>query len=177
MNKFILFTSIITLSLNFNSEPMVIDNLEDIRAEWIPFSDQVMGGISEVNAYELEEDGVSFYRLEGNVSTENNGGFIQVRAEVDLRNKNFEGIRIKVRGNNNEYYMHLRSPRMLPWNYYSSKFYASEEWQTIDLPLSSFEYSRDSSKSFNSSKMKSIGIVAFGKDFFAQVDIAGVEFY
>jgi len=163
--------------LSMTSHSKVIDNLEDIRAEWVPFSDQVMGGISEVNAYELEENGVSFYRLEGNVSTENNGGFIQVRAEVNLRNKNFEGIRIKVRGNNNEYYMHLRSPRMLPWNYYTSKFYASEEWQVIDLPLSSFEYSRDASKSFNSSKMKSIGIVAFGKDFFAQVDIAGVEFY
>lgn len=163
--------------LSMTSYSKVIDNLEDIRAEWVPFSDQVMGGISEVNAYELKENGVSFYRLEGNVSTENNGGFIQVRAEVNLRNKNFEGIRIKVRGNNNEYYMHLRSPRMLPWNYYTSKFYASEEWQVIDLPLSSFEYSRDASKSFNSSKMKSIGIVAFGKDFFAQVDIAGVEFY
>ena len=163
--------------LSMTSHSKVIDNLEDIRAEWVPFSDQVMGGISEVNAYELKENGVSFYRLEGNVSTENNGGFIQVRAEVNLRNKNFEGIRIKVRGNNNEYYMHLRSPRMLPWNYYTSKFYASEEWQVIDLPLSSFEYSRDASKSFNSSKMKSIGIVAFGKDFFAQVDIAGVEFY
>ena len=163
--------------LSMTSYSKVIDNLEDIRAEWVPFSDQVMGGISEVNAYELEENGVSFYRLEGNVSTENNGGFIQVRAEVNLRNKNFEGIRIKVRGNNNEYYMNLRSPRMLPWNYYTSKFYASEEWQVIDLPLSSFEYSRDASKSFNSSKMKSIGIVAFGKDFFAQVDIAGVEFY
>ena len=163
--------------LSMTSYSKVIDNLEDIRAEWIPFSDQVMGGISEVNAYELEENGVSFYRLEGNVSTENNGGFIQVRAEVNLRNKNFKGIRIKVRGNNNEYYMHLRSPRMLPWNYYTSKFYASEDWQVIDLPLSSFEYSRDTSKSFNSSKMKSIGIVAFGKDFFAQVDIAGVEFY
>ena len=163
--------------LSMTSYSKVIDNLEDIRAEWVPFSDQVMGGISEVNAYELEENGVSFYRLEGNVSTENNGGFIQVRAEVNLRNKNFKGIRIKVRGNNNEYYMHLRSPRMLPWNYYTSKFYASEEWQVIDLPLSSFEYSRDASKSFNSSKMKSIGIVAFGKDFFAQVDIAGVEFY
>ena len=163
--------------LSMTSYSKVIDNLEDIRAEWVSFSDQVMGGISEVNAYELKENGVSFYRLEGNVSTENNGGFIQVRAEVNLRNKNFEGIRIKVRGNNNEYYMHLRSPRMLPWNYYTSKFYASEEWQVIDLPLSSFEYSRDASKSFNSSKMKSIGIVAFGKDFFAQVDIAGVEFY
>ena len=135
------------------------------------------GGVSEAQAYELEENGVSFYRLEGDVSTENNGGFIQVRTEVSLRIKDFKGIRIKVRGNNNEYYVHLRSPRMLPWNYYSSKFYATEEWQVIDLPVSSFEYSRDVSKSFNSSKIKSIGIVAFGKDFFAQVDIAGTEIY
>ena len=155
----------------------VIDNLNDKTIEWIPFSDQVMGGISEVNVFELEEDGISFYRLEGNVSTKNNGGFIQLRAGVNLRNKNIEGIRIKVRGNNNEYYLHLRSPRMLPWNYYTAKFYASEEWVVVDLPLSSFEYSRDTSKSFNSSKIQSIGLVAYGKDFFAQVDLAEVELY
>ena len=169
--------TILCIFLSMSAYTKVIDNLEDIRAEWVPFSDQVMGGISEVNVYELEEGGMSFYRLEGNVSTENNGGFIQVRAGVNLRNKNIEGIRIKVRGNNNEYFLHLRSPRMLPWNYYSAKFYASQEWMVIDLPLSSFEYSRDSSKSFNSSKIKTIGLVAFGKDFFAQVDLAGVELY
>lgn len=169
--------TILCIFLSMSAYTKVIDNLEDIRAEWVPFSDQVMGGISEVKVYELEEEGMSFYRLEGNVSTENNGGFIQVRAGVNLRNKNIEGIRIKVRGNNNEYFLHLRSPRMLPWNYYSAKFYASQEWMVIDLPLSSFEYSRDSSKSFNSSKIKTIGLVAFGKDFFAQVDLAGVELY
>ena len=169
--------AILCIFMSMSAYTKVIENLEDIRAEWVPFSDQVMGGISEVNVYELEEEGMSFYRLEGNVSTENNGGFIQVRAGVNLRNKNIEGIRIMVRGNNNEYFLHLRSPRMLPWNYYSANFYASQEWMVIDLPLSSFEYSRDSSKSFNSSKIKTIGLVAFGKDFFAQVDLAGVELY
>ena len=52
---------------------MIIDNLNDVRADWTAISDQVMGGISEVNFYEIEEDGETFYRLEGNVSTENNG--------------------------------------------------------------------------------------------------------
>ena len=169
--------AILCVLLSMSTFTKVIDNVKDIRAEWVPFSDQVMGGISEVNAYELLEDGVSFYRLEGNVSTKNNGGFIQLRAGVNLRNKNIEGIRIKVRGNNNEYYLHLRSPRMLPWNYYTAKFYASKEWMVVDLPLSSFEYSRDTSKSFNSSKIQSIGLVAYGKDFFAQVDLAEVELY
>ena len=169
--------AIICVFLSMSTFTKVIDNVKDIRAEWVPFSDQVMGGISEVNAYELLEDGVSFYRLEGNVSTKNNGGFIQLRAGVNLRNKNIEGIRIKVRGNNNEYYLHLRSPRMLPWNYYTAKFYASKEGMVVDLPLSSFEYSRDTSKSFISSKIQSIGLVAYGKDFFVQVDLAEVELY
>ena len=31
-----------------------IDNLNDQRVKWIPFSDQVMGGISEVNFFEKE---------------------------------------------------------------------------------------------------------------------------
>ena len=42
-----------------------IDNLNDQRVKWIPFSDQVMGGISEVNFFEKEEDGLSFYHMEG----------------------------------------------------------------------------------------------------------------
>ena len=54
---------------------MPIDNLDDIRGDWAMISDQVMGGVSEVNFYELEEEGNKFYRLEGVVSTANNGIF------------------------------------------------------------------------------------------------------
>ena len=73
-----------------------IDNLNDQRVKWIPFSDQVMGGISEVNFFEKEEDGLSFYHMEGNVSTENNGGFIQFRAEVKIEDKNYQGLKLKL---------------------------------------------------------------------------------
>ena len=44
---------------------MIIDNLDDKRASWSAISDNVMGGISEVNFYEIEEGGEKFYRLEG----------------------------------------------------------------------------------------------------------------
>ena len=80
---------------------MVIDNLDDTRARWSAISDQVMGGISEVNFYELEENGTKFYRLEGEVSTANNGGFIQSRVNLNLNVNDFNGIRIKIKGNNN----------------------------------------------------------------------------
>ena len=33
----------------------VLDNLSDKRIEWVPFSDQVMGGISEINFLEKKK--------------------------------------------------------------------------------------------------------------------------
>ena len=162
-------------SLNISSQ--VLEDLKDNRADWDCFSDKVMGGVSEGSASVVSQEDRNFFRLEGDVSTENNGGFIQCRANVNLKTKGLNGIRIKVKGNGDEYYVHLRVPRILPWNYYSAKFYASEEWQTIDLPLSSFEYSRNPSKKFKSSKISTIGIVAYGKDFYAEVDLAQLEIY
>ena len=72
------------LIFSLNSFSMVIDNLDDIRGDWISISDQVMGGVSEGSLFEVEEDGKNFYRLEGVVSTENNGGFLQ--AQVSIKN-------------------------------------------------------------------------------------------
>ena len=171
---------VVFVSLSFfclNLSAMIIDNLNDVRANWSAISDQVMGGISEVNFYEIEEDGKKFYRLEGDVSTENNGGFIQSRVGVYLNSNDFEGIRIKIRGNNNEYFVHLRAPRMMPWNYYYAEFYASNEWQIIELPLSSFKYSRNQKQGIDFRTIRSIGLVAYGKDFTAQLDIANIELY
>ncbi len=170
---FFLFLSFFCLNLS----AMIIDNLNDVRAKWSAISDQVMGGISEVNFYEIEENGEKFYRLEGDVSTENNGGFIQSRVGVNLNSNDFEGIRLKIRGNNNEYFVHLRAPRMMPWNYYYAEFYASNEWQIIELPLSSFKYSRNQKQGLDFKTIRSIGLVAYGKDFIAQLDIANVELY
>ena len=171
---------VVFVSLSFfclNLSAMIIDNLNDVRANWSAISDQVMGGISEVNFYELEENGRKFYRLEGDVSTKNNGGFIQSRVGVSLNSNDFEGIRLKIRGNNNEYFVHLRAPRMMPWNYYYAEFYATNEWQIIELPLSSFKYSRNQNQGIDFRTIRSIGLVAYGKDFTAQLDIANIELY
>ena len=96
---------------------------------------------------------------------------------MNIKAKDFNGIRIKARGNNNEYFVHLRAPRMLPWNYYYAEFYASSDWEIIDIPLSSFKYYRNQNDNLNSKVIRSIGIVAYGKDFSAQLDLANIELY
>jgi hypothetical protein len=121
--------------------------------------------------------------MEGKVSTENNGGFIQFRAEVEIDNAPYNGIKIKTRGNGEEYYLFIRTSKTrLPWLYYGSSFIASEEWTWLDIPFSSFKksdgrFSRFVPEEFDLTTIKSIGIVAYGKDFYADIDVAGLELY
>ena len=122
-------------------------------------------------------------KWEGNVSTENNGGFIQFRAEVEIEDKDYKGLKIKTRGNGEEYYLFIRTTKTrLPWLYYGSPFNTSDEWEWIEIPFSSFKksdgrFSRFLPKEFDIESIKSIGIVAYGKDFYADIDVAGLELY
>ena len=87
-------------------------------SSWYIVTDQVMGGISEVKFSEDSEDGLSYYHMEGNVSTENNGGFIQFRADIGIEDKPYKGFRVKTRGNGEEYYLFLRTSKTrLPCHY------------------------------------------------------------
>ena len=62
-------------------EPMIIDNLtSESNQRWVFFTDRVMGGISSGSLKLIEEEGDKFYKMTGDVSTKNNGGFIQFRA-------------------------------------------------------------------------------------------------
>ena len=104
---------------------MLIDNYNNGNQEnWEFISDQVMGGVS-FGSYEiLNEGSLSFLKLTGFVSLENNGGFIQVRKKIKgLKNMNFKGIKINTRGNDKEYFIHIRTKfTLLPWQYYQGKF-------------------------------------------------------
>ena len=178
MNYLIILILLISSTfLNAKEELIKITFTEENAKYWYYISDRTMGGVSNGKAFLDEEKEFIFARLTGNVSTENNGGFIQSRVGVNLNSNDFEGIRLKIRGNNNEYFVHLRAPRMMPWNYYYAEFYASNEWQIIELPLSSFKYSRNQKQGLDFKTIRSIGLVAYGKDFTAQLDIANIELY
>ena len=137
-------------SENLNSETMIIDNLTpEKNQQWVFFTDRVMGGVSSGKLEIGSEDGSKFYRMTGNVSTANNGGFIQFQADLsNISNTEevFNGIKIKVRGNNENYQIFIRTNlTVLPWQYYSSEFYASNQWKEIKLP--SGDHRPESSKS------------------------------
>ena len=121
-----------------------------------------------------------FYRLEGAVSTRNNGGFIQLRRSIAKKTVDYAaGAYLKVRGNGQQYYLHLRtSGTLLPWQYYQASFTTTDQWQIVKIPLSSFARSGNwLSKAVKPSSIRSIGIVAFGRDHSADIKIAEIGFY
>ena len=143
---------------------------------WAYLADTVMGGVSQGSA----EFAAGALRLTGKVSTKNNGGFIQVRTRIDqTETVGKSGIKIKVKGNGDIYYLHIRNASArLPWQYYTTSFQTSEKWKDIIIPFDEFEKSATlMPRKLKSESIKTIGLVAYGKDHEADVSIANLEFY
>jgi len=151
------------------------------NAKWCFVTDKVMGGLSEGSLEVKKEGNDYFYRMTGKLSLENNGGFIQFRTKIKNHpsDKIFKGVRLRVRGNNHEYVVHLRTKYLLlPWQYYESAFQATDQWTTVELPFTSFKKSNFyQPTNVVSQDIKTIGIVAIGKKFSAQIDLASIELY
>ena len=159
-----------SMSNNVSAKNLVYEN------NWAYLADTVMGGVSRGGA----EFSAGALRLTGQVSTKNNGGFIQVRTRIDpTETVGKSGIKIKVKGNGDVYYLHVRnSSARLPWQYYTASFQTSERWKDIAISFGEFEKSATlMPRKLKPESIKTIGLVAYGKDHEADVSIANLEFY
>jgi Complex I intermediate-associated protein 30 (CIA30) len=150
------------------------------QTRWRFFTDQVMGGISTGGVAVAQEDGTSFARMTGRVSTANRGGFIQMR--LDLASPPPEGttgVRLIVRGNDQRYFVHLRTGgTLLPWQYYQAGFDVTEGWNELRLPLDAFKASGALLRGVpNPASLTSVAVVAYGRDHDARIDVRELGFY
>jgi hypothetical protein len=147
--------------------------------KWKFISDQVMGGVSSGEASYSKLNNENQAYISGNVSTKNNGGFIQIRRSLtDVNLKNAQSIKINASGNNQEYFLHLRTKgTLLPWQYYQLRFKVQKNFQNYNLRITDFKRSSFFiSKNIIPEKITSIGIVAFGRDHEADLKIKNIEF-
>ncbi|MEM6588089.1 MAG: CIA30 family protein [Pseudomonadota bacterium] len=157
--------------------PMMIEDFSDGQAPgWRYVSDRVMGGVSDGEMQMTGQAAGSFARLVGTVSTANNGGFIQFRRALEAP---FEatsiGLKLRVRGNGERYYIHLRPKSSTrPWHYFAASFDTGTEWQDVTLPWSAFTAQGGLIADFNATEITSIGVVAYGADYEAQLDVAWI---
>ena len=121
--------------------------IEDFKSQpdtrWQFIADTVMGGVSTGEIEFTDLNGDAYARMRGNVSTENNGGFIQFRMKMfNPLPEEARGLRVVVRGNDQRYFIHLRTKgTFLPWQYYQAKFEVSKKWTEVLLPFRDFKAS------------------------------------
>jgi len=147
------------------------DFVSQAETPWRFFSDQVMGGVSEGRAEATDAGAI---RLSGQVSTANRGGFVQVRTDLETRlPDSARGLALEVRGNGERYFVHLRTTgTRLPWQYYQAGFETSAEWQEVRLPFDAFAASgRLRGRHPRPQDVTSIGLVAYGRDHVADVEV------
>ena len=140
-----------------------------------------MGGVSTGTMRAGERGGRLAVCLAGNVSTANNGGFIQLALDIDpgfaALAVDYDGVSLEVLGNGETYNVHLRTSDLwLPWQSYRTEFVAGAEWASLRLPFAGFAPYRTGS-GLRPHKLKRIGVVAIGRDFSADICVANLAFY
>ncbi|QFT94040.1 Complex I intermediate-associated protein 30 (CIA30) [Roseovarius sp. THAF9] len=147
---------------------------------WTYVGDTVMGGVSEGAARVETQSGQPVLRLTGQVSTANNGGFIQTRTKLDTApSADAYGVVIEARGNDQRYFVHLRTTgTSLPWQYYQAAFDVTSDWREYRLPFEAFKPSGNLLRAVpDADSIRSVGIVAFGRNHQADISVRLVGFY
>ena len=188
MKPLILLTTLLVslgMQVMAESESYIVDDFSDTGRSSVPHwdlvEDGVMGGVSTGHAEWSQHRNKSCLRLSGNVSTRNNGGFIQVRRDINQSlasiASEYTGIELVVAGNNETYNLHLKQKGLFfPWQSFRATFTATQEWQTIRLPFDQFKGYKTSS-SLKPEKLNQLSLVAIGRDFEADVCLASVRLY
>lgn len=170
------------LANDFIIDDRVSGNLgSNLGTQWRLVTDQVMGGVSKGDLVVDNNKSRRCLCMRGNVSTDNNGGFVQIA--LDLANGEsfdasaYSGVEISVSGNNERYNVHFRTADLwLPWQSYRFSFIARPEWQIIRIPFADIVPYRTTAR-FRKDKLKRIGLVGIGRNFRADLCVALVKFY
>ena len=169
------------------AETMLIDDFNDpgglspLGTPWRLVTDRVMGGVSTGRIDFEKIQGRRCLCLHGDVSLDNNGGFVQVSLDLApeglLDAGEFEGVRLLVRGNGESYNLHLKTGDVQrPWQSYRGSFRAGPEWREIKVPFSAFmPYRIDVPLDLH--KLRRLGIVAIGSTMTAELCVAEISFY
>ena len=186
LKKIIFLILFILCQSNLSSKDMILDQLKNPKLtnqsqQWSFITDKVMGGMSTGKFIVEKVDGVMCYRMTGDVSTRNNGGFIQIRAKLspEINSKDYNGVYLKVYGNKKKYNIHLRTSLTLaPWQYYSYTFNTVKNWIEIRAPFKEFKKSNFyQPQNILGQNIKSVGLVAGFDDFKSDVCLGEIGFY
>ena len=156
--------------------------MHELNPDWEYVADTVMGGVSTGQISQATSRGRAGTRLTGEVSTENDGGFIQMAFDLApdggaFDASGFAGVEIEVRGNGEKYELRLRTTDTeKPWESFRHPFTTTPKWTTLHLPFTAFDAHR-TEVAFDPAHLRRMGVLAIGREFAADVSVAAVRLY
>lgn len=153
----------------------------ELKPDWEYVADTVMGGVSTGEVQHGQIAGRQAVRLTGEVSLENDGGFIQMAFDVaqgDVMDASaWAGVEIEVRGDGTGYEMRLRTDQLeRPWQSFRTTIDVTEDWQTIRFPWGAFE-GRKTEQTLDPARLRRIGILAYGQKMQADIAVSAIRLY
>lgn len=170
------------------SRPELIDDFTRLAplaangARWEFVADTVMGGVSTGGISFERTQGEPAMRLTGEISLENNGGFVQAALDLggdagEFDASNFTGIEITARSNGGAYAVNLRTSELhRPWQSYRHEIETGEDWRVLRLPFEGFDGS-NTDLPLNPAKLRRIGIIAVGEAMAVDIAVSELRFY
>ena len=152
---------------------------QPIDTQWGYVADAVMGGLSQGHMEVAPWNGRQATILQGQVSLQNNGGFVQIATDLPagLDAAHWDGLALDVAGNDERYDIRLRTGALArPWQSYRADFVAGPDWATIRLPFSAFAAHKHAIP-FDAAGLTRIGLLAIGRVFTARLAVAGLRLY
>jgi len=161
------------IAAHLTASPGAADELElhrfddqDSLTGWRAVNDGVMGGRSSGGpAYSANG-----LRFSGILSLENNGGFSSIRKSERLDLSNYDGVRLKVRGDGRTYQVRFNTDsrfRGWPVSYSGSFETQAGQWIVVDVPFAklkqSFRGYNLSQYPFEPSKIRLLGMILADK--------------
>ena len=156
--------------------------LSAIGTSWHLYTDRVMGGVSQGRMLREVVAARPAIRMDGDVSLENNGGFIQICLDLAPDGEvadacNWAGVELDVYGKKEEYSLRLRTIDLTaPWQSYRQGFVVEPKWRTIQLSFNRFERHRTETP-LNLRHLRRLGIVAIGRVFSADLALGGIRLF
>jgi len=148
---------------------------------WRVICDTVMGGVSSGKLIPTRIEGHDCLQLTGQVSLENNGGFVQASLDLNpaglLDASGYSGFEIEIYGNGEIYNLHLRTDdTRIVWQSYRTSFQAISKWHTFQLRFDDFQPHRIE-KPLDTKVLRRLGVVAIGREMQANICIGQLSLF
>jgi len=152
---------------------------QDVPSPWTVISDQVMGGVSSAALQQDDRHGSACTCLAGRTSLENNGGFVQMRLEMESGSARADcgGLFIELYGAAHDYNLHVKTNQLdKPWQSFRCTLPVEPQWTRFLVPYAQLHAHRTDAE-LQPADIKSVAVVAIGTAFEVNVCVRRFGFF